>query len=518
MNGYRSILVLVVAAWSSAAGGPLAAAEAGNAAASTRLPRMFPDYGGIVLPPNIAPLNFRIEEPGRRYQVTIRSTRGQSIELTSKDAGVIIPLPAWKALLRANAGEPLHVDVAVQTAAGEWTRFDTVTNTIARESIDGYLVYRLLKPLYNVYRTLGICQRHLETYQETEVLQNKRVNDGCLNCHAFLNHSPKTAAFHVRSEGTGNPMILIANDQAAKVLLTAGYMSWHPSGRLIAFSRNKLSLFFHTTGECRDVFDAESNLGMYRVDSNALVVPRGTAQPDVLETWPSWSPDGRWLYYCSAPKRTSSHFREVRYSLMRVRYDLESDTWGEPETMLSAEQTGLSIAQPRVSPDGKSLLFCMFRYGSFPIYQPSSDLYLMDLETRRHRRLEINSDQADTWHCWSSNGRWVVFSSKRRDGLFARPYFSYVDEQRKFHKPFVLPQEDPAFYDSFIKTYNVPELITEPIKAGPQELTRAIVAPMRVLTPMPDPSQPHGATHTEAQGAPPKPGYDESGKPPAMGN
>ncbi|MBM3837502.1 MAG: hypothetical protein FJ398_05995 [Verrucomicrobia bacterium] len=109
----------------------------------------------------------------------------------------------------------------------------------------------------------------------------------------------------------------------------------------------------------------------------------------------------------------------------------------------------------------------------------------MGLASRKYRRLDINSDQADSWHSWSSNSRWIVFSSKRRDGLFARPYFSYVDERGTFHKPFLLPQKDPAFYDSFIKTFNLPEFIRAPIRVTPAELARAIVAPRTVLKPKP---------------------------------
>ncbi|MCY3022704.1 MAG: cytochrome C biosynthesis protein [Planctomycetota bacterium] len=487
------------------------AAETEKDAASARPPRISPDYTGVVLPPNIAPLNFTVAEPGKRYRVTIRSAAGRPIELSSRDPSVAIPAKAWKELLRANTGQALYVDVAVQTAEGTWTTFGTITNTIAREDIDGFLVYRLLKPLFNIYHTMGIYQRNLETFEETEVLANTRIDSGCLNCHTFLNHSPRSMSFNVRSITCGNPMILVRNGEVARTSFTAGYMSWHPSGRLIAFSKNKLTQFFHTVGECRDVFDAESSLAIYRVDSNVIVNPPSIAQPEMLETWPSWSPDGRHLYFCSAPKLPQERFREVRYSLMRVAYDLEKDSWGALETLVSAEQTGRSAAQPRVSPDGRYLLFCICKYGSFPIYQQSSDLFLMDLTTRQYRRLEINSEQSESWHCWSSNSRWIVFSSKRLDGLFARPHFSYVDEQGKVQKPFILPQKDPAFYDSFIKTYNVPELIREPVAVKPEELARAVVAPARTLTP--EGAQPQEKPHTGDEGGAEKPGYDEGTRP-----
>ena len=119
------------------------------------------------------------------------------------------------------------------------------------------------------------------------------------------------------------------------------------------------------------------------------------------------------------------------------------------ETVLASADTGLSIAEPRISPDGRWLLFCMSEYGSFPAYQPSSDLYLLDLETGDYHALdEVNSPLCESWHSWSSNSRWIAFASKRRDGVFARIYFSYVDETGHAHKPLVLPQRDPTYYRS----------------------------------------------------------------------
>jgi hypothetical protein len=176
-------------------------------------------------------------------------------------------------------------------------------------------------------------------------------------------------------------------------------------------------------------------------------------------------------------------FRQIRYDLMRVAYDLDHDRWGEPETVVSAEQTGRSAVQPRVSPDGRFLVFGLCAYGHFPIYRPDSDLHLLDLRTGEQRRLEINSDAADTWHCWSSNSRWLVFSSKRRDGLFARPYFTHLDDTGRFSKPFLLPQQDPTYFDACLDTFNVPELVQGPITVSPSDLVRAVTRPRRLLKP-----------------------------------
>ena len=491
-------LLLASLAMLFAGGSPfrIKAAAVDPALTKPQPPRLFPDYAGIVIPPNIAPLNFRVEEPGVRYRIEMRSAQGKPIVVTSRSATLAIPLQPWRALLRENAGQPLYCEFSVQDRQAGWRRFETVTNHIAREEIDSTLAYRLLKPLYNLYVNLGIYQRSLESFEEQPILQNQKFGGDCLNCHTFLNHRADNFALHIRTSKDLKPMLLVRSNEVTRVDKPMGYLSWHPSGRLLAFSANKLSMFFHTVGETRDVFDARSDLGIYRVDSNTLVTPPPIALPDRNETWPAWSPDGRHLYYSSAPILRLERFRQVRYDLMRVSYDLESDRWGEPEVLVSAHDSSQSAVQPKVSPDGRFVLFCLCKYGNFPVYQPSSDLYLMDLSTRQYRRLEVNSDQAESWHCWSRNSRWIVFSSKRLDGLFARPFFSYVDEQGRCHKPFLLPQEDPAFYDTFLKTFNVPELFQGPVQVKEDELARAVTMPRRVLVPKVGPHDAAEGPHT----------------------
>jgi hypothetical protein len=69
--------------------------------------------------------------------------------------------------------------------------------------------------------------------------------------------------------------------------------------------------------------------------------------------------------------------------------------------------------------------------------------------------------------------------------LFTRTYFSYVDEGGTVHKPFVLPQQDPAGYDSLLETYSVPELVTGPVPAGSSSLARAARAKPSVTPQIP---------------------------------
>jgi len=220
-------------------------------------------------------------------------------------------------------------------------------------------------------------------------------------------------------------------------------------------------------------------LAYYSVDARKSKMVPGASGSERLETYPAWSPDGRYLYFSSAPVLWTDRnvvppdrYAEVKYDLRRIRYDIDTDQWGKPETVLSAEKTGLSILLPRISPDGKFLLVCMCRYGCFPVFQPTSDLYMIDLARGTWKKAEINSEFSESWHCWSSNSRWIAFSSKRGGGTFTRCYLSYVDETGRTHKPLIVPQSDPEFYRSLLKTISVPELLTGPVPSSATALAR----------------------------------------------
>ena len=97
----------------------------------------------------------------------------------------------------------------------------------------------------------------------------------------------------------------------------------------------------------------------------------------------------------------------------------------------------------------------------------------MNLKNGKVDKMSINSNETESWHSWSSNGKWLVFSSKRGDGLTARPYFAWIGSADSTGKPFVLPQKDPTLYKRMGKTFNRPELITGKIPLGPRDFMKA---------------------------------------------
>ena len=450
-----------------------------------RYPKIDPDYADVTVPPNIAPLNFCLHESAEQIHVLIKGPKGEAVSIKSRKPKIVIPEKPWKNLLAANPGETIQFEVATRSDKGEWQRYLPFEQHIAKEEIDAYLAYRLMNPLYIKWKFLGLYERDLTGFSERSILHNRGLDNACINCHAFANNRTQNMSIHMRL-GPGTGMLLHTNGKTRKIdtrtafnSAAAAYTSWHPSGDLIAFSVNKVSQFFHAKGYPLDVWDTASDILLYDINQNMVRTFPKIASKNRMETYPNWTPDGRSLVFCSTPRSEatldlSNHgYRQIKYDLLRIPYDVENNSWGETETLVSAEESGLSVTHPRVSPDGRFILFCMSAYGNFSIYRPSSDLYLLDLETGDYRKLEINSRQADSYHTWSRNGHWFVFSSKRRDGLCAHPFFCHVGAEGQVSKPFVLPQKDPGCYNESILTYNVPELIAEKVQVNPNEWKRA---------------------------------------------
>ena len=479
-----------------------------------------PDYAGSVIPPNIAPLNFIIQQEGAGYFVRIYSEKGNPIEIFSKRPTIVIPKRPWHELLDLNRGRQLNVDVYVESGAGAssskgenigWFRFQALTARIAPEDIDTFLVYRKIRPGHVTWRDMGIYQRNLSSFDESTILNNGYFKHGCVNCHTFCGNRAEKMLIGIRSAVYGSSALLVEGDKVQKIGTKFGYTSWHPSGRVAAFSVNKVRQIFHSAAsEVRDVMDFDSVMAYYNVDSKTVKTTPNLARKDRLETYPNWSADGRYLYFCSAPMTWSDKtvvpesYDQIKYDLVRASYNIDRDQWGPLESVLLAEDTSLSILLPRISPDGRWLLFCMCDYGCFPVYRHSSDLYMMDLEAAKqtgdfaYERLDINSSESESWHSFSSNSRWIVFSSKRGSGVFTRTYIAYVDKSGKVHKPIRLPQKDPAYYDSCLWTYSVPELVIEPVRVTREKLGRVVRSSEKTSVKMPitmatpKPGQPPG--------------------------
>jgi Tol biopolymer transport system component len=263
--------------------------------------------------------------------------------------------------------------------------------------------------------------------------------------------------------------------KTAEMPVNAVYPAWHPSGRYIAFSSNMTVQSFHMRPEKNiEVYDLFSSLVIYDLEKNEIFPCTEKDTVKYMETFPCWSADGNYLYYCRTRqvKEGYDHLL-VKYNLVRKSFDQLTGVFGPSELVFDAQAVNKSVSLPVISPDGRYLVFTLHDYGTFSIWHKEADLYILDLQNGKSGKMSLNSDETESYHSWSSNGKWLVFSSKRGDGLTARPYFSYFVSPDSTGKPFVLPQKDPSLYKRLEKTYNRPEFVTGRINLGPRDYFKA---------------------------------------------
>lgn len=435
-------------------------------------PKLFPDYTEVTVPATIAPLNFRAEVEGyEKIDVQVRGEHGGRMHIQSKSIASF-PGKGWAEMLEQNKGGALELTVSLKQPGGEWVRYASFKIHVSDAPIDYGLVYRLIPPVYEVYGKMGIYQRNLSNFNQEAIYENTLIPTSCVNCHSFCRNNPGKMSMHLRGDYGGTVLmqgdtIDFLDTKTPQTITSCVYPYWHPSGRFVAYSVNQTQQVFHEARSERvEVFDWASDVVVYDIERNVLFSCPQLKSEQAFETFPAFSPDGKSLYFCSAKwQKLPNDYKSVHYDLCRISFDPDTKTFGEQvDTLVSASPMGKSVSFPRPTPDGKYLVYTLSEYGNFSIWHRDADLYLLNLQTGESRCLdEVNSPDVESYHSFSSNGRWMVFSSRRVDGLYTRPYITFVGEDGRMTKPFMLPQKDPAHNDFNLFSYNIPEFVTSPV-------------------------------------------------------
>ena len=455
-----------------------------------QLPAIYPDYTQVTVPVNMAPLSF--EYDGEADEMVARYAVGNDDIVCNGQPAI----DEWHSLAQKAKGNAITVEVYTRNG-DQWTRFKPFSIFVSQDSIDPYISYRLIAPSFISYEALTINQRCLENYDESVIYDNKLCGfekDGqCINCHHYQWYNPQRLQFHARQYQGGT--VIAYDGKMKKVnmrndsILSAGvYPAWHPWLNLIVYATDKTLQNFHTVNPNKvEVYDEESDIIAYNVETDEVTNLENCDTE--FEVFPAWAPDGKALYYCSAhferqdtattkAKEVQRRFRELKYSIYRKAFDPDTRQFGPRELVFDAAARDSSATFPRISPDGRYLLFTMGQYGYFHIWHHDADLWIMDLsgewrsesgEFATARRMdEVNSPDTESYHSWSSNGRWIIFSSRRNDGTFTRPFIAHVDKDGHATKPFELPSEDPDYHRQFLRCYNIPEFMKGPVTITPQ--------------------------------------------------
>ena len=450
------------------------------------LPNIYPDYTNVTVPINMAPLTFQID--GKADDVVARLSVGKD-EVICGGLQIQPDADDWRRLAETAAkGDSIKVEVYVEQD-GSWTRFKPFNIYVSPDSIDSYISYRLIPPSYVTYEELTINQRCLENYDESVIYDNLLCSDGangqCINCHNYQQYNPERMQFHARQNMGGTVIAYDGNVKKINMrndsILSAGvYPTWHPWLPLIVYSTNMTGQIFHSVNPNKiEVFDSESDLIAYDVNKNEVTNIEN--DPTEMECFPFWAPDGKTLYYCSAHfeysdtvtdkgKEFVARTQEAKYNLYKKSFNPETMQFGPRELIFAADSIDKSATLPRVSPDGRYLMFTLAKYGVFHIWHHDAELWIMDLQTGVARNMEeINSPDTESYHSWSSNGRWVMFSSRRYDANYTRPFIAHVDANGRGSKPFELPCANPDYHRQLLKSYNVPEFMRGPVTIKPQK-------------------------------------------------
>ena len=465
----------------------LAVACVGNTTFSEDLPDIYPDYIGVTIPAGIAPLNFNLPEEFDRVFVRVTGSNGGEIKTRGRWAD--FPIRAWHELTAQNAGGTLTFTV-LGRKDGNWTQWRDFILYVSDAPLDDYgVTYRKMAPGYTTYSRIGIYQRDIHDFHEEPIIESTLTPGQCMGCHTANATDPSLFMFHLRGK---HGATLVQRDGQRDWLTTktdstignVAYTYWHPDGRWFAGSINPVRQCFWT-GDQRtiEVFDLASDLVVMDTDDYSLVVdPRFTTK-DYLETSPAFSPDGKTLWFCKAkafdvPNQVDS----IRYDLVRASFDAETGTLGDIETVIPASAGGHSISFPRPSFDGRWLMYNQADFSVFPIDHKEADLWLMDLQTGWTRPIEeVNSPFSESFHNWSSNSRWFLFSSRRDDGLYVQIYLSSIDADGHCTKPFVLPQKNPRkYYHNTLYSFNVPDFTKEKVDFRSHGTYREVFSDERV--------------------------------------
>ena len=473
------------------------------------LPAIFPDYCNVTVPCNIAPLNFML--PADQYEECVARLTTPDGQQQTYGEGVKVQIPEkeWHAMLDASKGKSIKVEVWGKTTGsrpdngiqkeGEWLSFSPFEIRVADQPIDNFISYRLIEPSYIVYDFIEIAQRDLTSFAETQIFNNKVGCDNpqgqCINCHSYQNYKTDNMLFHARVTRGGT--VIVNDGKVSKVDLKRDYTispgvypAWHPSAKLIAFSTNQTHQVFHTAHPNKvEVFDTASDMILYDVATDSVSIISNDST--LLEVFPTWSPDGKYLYYCkSVPlpedlrdKDISFTFQRIQYNIYRRSFDLASHNFGEEELVYDAASSNKSATLPRISPDGRYLLFALGQYGCFQIWHHDADIVCLPLsqnsDTGQTQEAPSPLDLtllnsvgfAESYPTWSSNGHWIMCASRRVDGNFSRVYISYFNNG-KAEKAFLLPQEDPEQNTFRLKSYNRPEFMVEPVRITVDEFSK----------------------------------------------
>ena len=377
----------------------------------------------------------------------------------------------------------------------------SVTLTTSRDPVGAPIFYRdvplmpselekgIIKPLAQAALPLIAWRlRHVDETRGHVLLEGQHV---CANCHSF-SRDGKTLGMDLDGPQNDKGLYAIAAVQPRMSIRSQDVIAWNsfkeqPAGPMRVGFMSQISpdgqYVVTTVGAEKDLarnyyvanFKDYRFLQVFYATRGILVVYNRAAkdrQPlpgaddrRYVQTNATWSPDGKYLVFARAeageaysPTRPLALFAndpnetQVRYDLYRIAFN--GGKGGAPERISGASLNGMSNSFPKVSPDGRWIVFVQARNGL--LMRPDSLLYIVPAQGGQARRMRSNQEVMNSWHSFSPNGRWLVFSSKARSP-YTQMYLTHIDEEGR-DSPAILIENATASN----RAVNIPEFVNIP--------------------------------------------------------
>ncbi len=464
------------------------------AATAPQLQITYPQDGTLFPPESVAP-TFVWNEPTAhvdRWYIVVRDDGGGDIMRAEVDAPRWRPSEdSWRQIKQRTLERDAHVTVAGIDHTRRATLLSSARVRIrtSKDPVEDAIFYREVPlPFLTAVQDPSRIRWRFGTIDSESgppiVLQNLPV---CGNCHSFADNGTVLGLDVDYGNDKGAYALMPVSTHMvmddAKIMtwadykredgeLTFGLLSRvSPTGRFVISTVKDRSVFVAMPDLMISqlFFPIKGILVVYDREAKTFAALPGADDPQYVQTNAVWSPDGNTIVFARAKAHHLEHLEQqnnvlidqkdvpeftvekqpFRYDLYRLPFN--DGRGGTPEPLAGASDDGMSNYFPKYSPDGKWIVFCKAK--SYMLLQPDSELYIAPAEGGVARRLRYNTPRMNSWHSWSSNSRWLVFSSKA-NGPYTQLFLTHIDEDGNDSPPVLLER-----FTSPDRAANIPEFV-----------------------------------------------------------
>jgi len=457
----------------------------------------YPMTGTLFPPEIVAPTFLWQDETGGvdRWNVEVRDDTGDDLLKISVDATRWRPSQEHWAQIKQHSSER---DIEVIVTGVDRTKSATVLSSgqvrirTSKDPVGDSLFYREVPlPFLEAVQDPSRIRWRYGTIDSPSappiVLKNLPV---CGNCHSFadngstlgldVDYGNDKGAYAIMSVSkhmvmNDEKIITWADYKREDGEITFGLLSRvSPTGRYVVSTVKDRSVFVALPDIMISqlFFPIKGILVVYDREKETYTELPGADDPQYVQSNPVWSPDGEEIVFARAKAYHAGRIDQQNSALVDEKdvpeftvdkkpflYDLyripfNGGKGGTPVPLEGASGNGMSNFFPKYSPDGKWIVFCKAR--SYMLLQPDSELYIIPAAGGVARRLRYNTARMNSWHSWSSNSRWLVFSSKVNTP-YTQLLLTHIDENGNDSPPVLLER-----FTSPDRAANIPEFVKLP--------------------------------------------------------